>query len=79
MSQPSKDKEFLFPPEMVEQIYELSGGAENFKGLILCVCTQNGVPQIFTRFDSVVTSLGLKKALEEYLNSEEMDVRDDEI
>ena len=64
---------------MVEQIYELSGGAENFKGLILCVCTQNGVPQIFTRFDSVVTSLGLKKALEEYLNSEEMDVRDDEI
>jgi hypothetical protein len=37
------------------------------------------VPQIFTRFDSVVTSLGLKKALEEYLNSEEMDVRDDEI
>ena len=79
MSQESKDKEFLFPPEMVEQIYELSKGAESYKGLILCVCTQNGVPQIFTRFDSVVTSLGLKKALEEYLNSEEMDVRDDEI
>ena len=79
MSESSKDKEFLFPTEMVEQIYELSVGAENFKGLILCVCTQNGVPQIFTRFDSVVTSLGLKKALEEYLNSEEMDVRDDEI
>lgn len=79
MSKNSKDKEFLFPPEMVDQIYELSGGAESFKGLVLCVCTQNGVPQIFTRFDSVVTSLGLKKALEEYLNSEETDITDSEL
>jgi len=31
MSESSKDKEFLFPPEMVEQIYELSGGAETSK------------------------------------------------
>jgi len=77
MDESSKDKEFLFPPEMVEQIYELSGGAENYKGVILCICTQNGTPQIFTRFDSVVTSLGLKKALEEYLNSEEVDLSDD--
>ena len=79
MAKSSNDKEFLFPPEMVEQIYELSGGAENFKGLILCVCTQNGAPQIFTRFDSVVTSLGLKKALEEYLNSEQTDITDSEL
>lgn len=75
----SKEKEFLFPPEMVEQIYELSGGAENYKGLILCICTQKGVPQIFTRFDSVVTCLGLKRALEEYLAIEETDIEDDEI
>lgn len=73
---PSKkeDKEFLFPMEMVDQIYELSGGAESYKGLILCICTQNGTPQIFTRFDSVVTSLGLKKALDEYLCKEETEI-----
>jgi hypothetical protein len=73
---PSKkeDKEFLFPMEMVDQIYELSGGAESYKGLILCICTQNGTPQIFTRFDSVVTSLGLKKALDEYLCNQETEI-----
>lgn len=79
MPEKPKEKEFLFPPEMIDQIYELSGGAENFKGLILCVCTQSGVPQIFTRFDSVVTCLGLKKSLEEYLNCEETDITDSEL
>lgn len=76
MTKSKEQKEFLFPIEMVDQIYELSGGADSYKGLILCVCTQSGTPQIFTRFDSVVTSLGMKKALFEYLYQEETEIQD---
>lgn len=76
MAKNQQEKEFLFPMEMVDQIYELSGGADTYKGLILCICTQNGTPQIFTKFDSVVTSLGMKKAVSEYLYQEETEIDD---
>jgi hypothetical protein len=67
----TKSSDFVFPTELVEQIYDISGGAENFKGVVVCVCSPKGTPQIYTRFDSVVTSLGIKKALEQWLSNED--------
>jgi hypothetical protein len=63
----NENKEFKFPVEMVAQIYEMSGGADSYKG----------TPQIYTRFDSVLTSLGLKKAMEEWLNEDSTEISDD--
>lgn len=67
-------KDFLFPTELVQQVYEISGGAESYKGVILCVCSQQGTPQIYTRFDSVVTSLGMKAAVSDWLLNQEQDI-----
>lgn len=64
-------KDFLFPTELVEQIYEISGGADSYKGVILCVCSPKGTPQVYTRFDSTITSLGMKTALGQWLSDEE--------
>jgi len=64
-------KDFLFPTELVEQVYEISGGADSYKGVILCVCSPKGTPQIYTRFDSIVTSLGMKTALDQWLSDEQ--------
>jgi hypothetical protein len=74
----NENKEFKFPVEMVAQIYEMSGGADSYKGIVLCICSENGTPQIYTRFDSVLTSLGLKKAMEEWLNEASTEISDDE-
>ncbi len=65
-------KDFIFPTELVEQVYEISGGADAYKGVIMCVCSPKGTPQIYTRFDSVVTALGMKMAIEQWLSDEEM-------
>jgi hypothetical protein len=64
-------KDFLFPTELVEQVYEISGGADSYKGVILCVCSPKGTPQIYTRFDSIITSLGMKAALDQWLSDEQ--------
>lgn len=70
--EPEEDKDFMFPTELVEQIYEISGGADYYKGVFLCVCSPKGTPQIYTRFDSVVTSLGMKKAIQSYLDNDDL-------
>lgn len=72
-----KPKDFVFPTELIEQIYELSGGADTYKGVVVCVCSSKGTPQIYTRFESVVTSLGMKKALEQWLSNEDQNLTDD--
>lgn len=64
-------KDFLFPTKLVEQIYEISGGADSYKGVILCVCSQKGEPQVYTRFDSMITALGMKTALGQWLSDQE--------
>ena len=64
-------KDFLFPTKLVEQIYEISGGADSYKGVILCVCSPKGEPQVYTRFDSMITALGMKTALGQWLSDQE--------
>jgi len=62
--------EFCIPDNFIEKIYEFSGGADKYKGIILAVCTENGSPTIYSKFDSSIVELGLKKAVSYYIIGE---------
>jgi len=59
--------EFSIPDNFIEKLYEFSGGADKYKGIILAVCTENGSPTIYSKFDSSIVELGLKKAVSDYI------------
>jgi hypothetical protein len=62
----NEDTEFSIPSEMVDTLYELSGGVDKYKGIIMAVSSEAGRPLIYQRFDCGMTELGLTKALEDY-------------
>ncbi len=62
----SEDKEFCIPTEMVDKLYELSGGADKYKGVILAASSENGKPLIYCKFDCGMTEFALTKALENH-------------
>jgi hypothetical protein len=59
--------EFNIPESLVNKLYELSGDSDKYKGLIIACISEKGNPIIYHRFDSVITELGLKKALFDFL------------
>ena len=63
----SDDGEFCIPTEMVDKLYELSGGADKYKGVIMAVSSENGKPLVYSKFDCGMTELALVKTLEDYL------------
>ena len=63
------DMEFSIPSEMVEKIYELSGGVDKYKGVIMAVSSENGKPLIYCKFDCGMTEFALTKALENHFSS----------
>ena len=58
---------FAIPEALVEKIFDISGDSDKYKGVIMIVANESGEPVIFSKFDSVMTELGLRKSLEEYL------------
>jgi len=62
--------EFSIPDNFIEQIYELSGGADKYKGMILALCSEKGSPMIYSKYDSSIVELGLKNALSNFLNKD---------
>ncbi len=62
----SDDKEFCIPTEMVDKLYELSGGADKYKGVIMAVSSENGKPLIYCKFDCGMTEFALTKTLENH-------------
>ena len=62
--------EFSIPDNFIEKLYEFSGGAEKYKGIILAVCTENGSPTIYSKYESSIIELGLKKAVEDFIKGE---------
>jgi hypothetical protein len=69
--EPEEQPEFTIPESLVNKLYELSGDSDKYKGLIIACVSEKGYPMIYTRFESVITELGLKKALVDYLNRPE--------
>ena len=64
----TKEKpQFEMPSNFIEQIYELSGNADKYKGLLLAHVSENGTPVIYCKYDSQIIELGIRKALEKYL------------
>lgn len=66
MSEPKFNK-FDMPENILDELYELTGGSESYKGMIIAFSTEDGDPVIYTRCDSQITQYGLFKALEKYL------------
>jgi hypothetical protein len=62
-----KFKQFELPEKILSQLYELTGGAESYKGFILAYCNEDGVPIVYTNCESQITESGLIKSIEEYL------------
>jgi|TARA_R110002110_G_scaffold77056_8_gene202619 hypothetical protein len=61
-----EQEEFCIPKKLLDDVYELSGDADTNKGLILAVISERGTPMIYSRFDSVVIELALKKTLQDW-------------
>lgn len=65
------DIEFSIPENFLQKIYEFSGGADNYKGMILIMCNEKGDPNIYTQYDSTVVELGLKSAFSNFLKNKQ--------
>ena len=65
------ENEFCIPSEMVDKLYELSGGLDKYKGVIMAVSSENGKPLVYSKFDCGMTEMALMKTLEDYLQSRE--------
>lgn len=63
-----EDTQFSIPDNFIEQIYELSGGADKYKGMVLALCTENGSPMIYSKYDSTIVELGLKQTLINFID-----------
>jgi len=61
-----EDIEFSIPENFIDKLYEFSGGVDKYKGFILVLCTENGSPTIYTKYDSSIVELGLKKTLSDF-------------
>jgi hypothetical protein len=60
---------FQMPANLIEQLYELSGNADKYKGVVLAYISEDGVPLIYAKYDSQVIEFGMRKALEKYLDN----------
>jgi len=63
-----KGKPFQVPKTYIEQIYELSGDADKYKGMFLLFLSEEGTPVIYCKYDSQIVEFGVRKALEKYLD-----------
>ena len=72
MSEPTGKLEFNIPQNFLEQLYEFSGGANKYKGMVIALCSERGSPIVYSKFESPIMELGLKKAIEDYINDQNM-------
>jgi hypothetical protein len=61
--------QFEMPSNFIEQVYELSGNADKYKGVLLAYVSEDGSPVIYCKYDSQVVEFGMRKALEKYLQN----------
>ena len=61
------DIPFTIPEQLVSKIYELSGGCDKYKGVILAVVSEDGDPMVYSKFDSAIVEIGLTKAMKDWV------------
>jgi hypothetical protein len=74
---------FALPESFLDQLFEFTGGANGNKGFTLVYTDQNGRPMVYTRSDSQIIEMGLRKCMEKYLIDIEsaegiLDLRDED-
>lgn len=74
-----KFKQFELPKEILEKLYELTGGAECYKGFIMAYCNEQGVPIVYTNCESQITESGLIKSIENYLEEYSQNILEEEL
>lgn len=65
------DAKFLLPEKFLDRLYEITGQEDSSKGFIVCYVDDSGAPMVYTKSDNRITEMGLRKALEEYLDEYE--------
>lgn len=68
-----KFQKFEIPDSFLDQLFELTGGADKNKGYFLCHIDEDGNCQIKHKYDSQVTEFAINKLLEIYVNQKESD------
>ena len=68
MNEPPGQPEFNIPQNYLEQLYEFSGGADKYKGMIIALCSENGAPLVYSKYESPIIELGLRKAVEDFFS-----------
>ena len=63
--------QFAIPEGLLEQLYSFTGDGEENKGMILAFVAQNGSPANISRSGSQIVEMGLRKAVEQYLEQME--------
>jgi hypothetical protein len=63
---------FQMPPNLIDQLYELSGNADKYKGVVVAYLSEDGTPLVYAKYDSQVIEFGMRKALEKYLENTDM-------
>lgn len=64
---PDDISEFKVPDQLLQKIFEISGDSDHNKGFILAMVDQTGKPVVFTKSQSQIVDMGLRKSLEKYL------------
>lgn len=64
---PENLERFNLPESIITQLFEFSGSTGGDSGFILSYVNQDGLPSIITKANSPIIEMGLRKALEQYL------------
>lgn len=59
--------DFQLPENMINQLFEFTGSTNGDSGFILSFVNQQGLPSVITKATSPIVEMGLRKALEQYL------------
>ena len=57
----------------MDELYEATGAGDKYKGFILVVCDEKGLPMICTSAEAPIVHFGLVNALERHLSHMDMD------
>jgi hypothetical protein len=64
---PENLSKFNLPESILQQLFEFTGSTSGDSGFILSFVNQDGLPSVITKATSPIVEMGLRKALEQYL------------
>ena len=59
---------FTLPESTLLQLFELTGGVDSHKGIILAYVNEEGAPVIFSKTANQIVEMGLHRALEQFVS-----------